>query len=177
MCTGAATLAGNTPAIGTGIWLLQFGSGVPTTPTAPNSALTGLSLGSNIFSRNITNGVCPVSTATVEIYRDNNPSLSNAGPNQTVCATFATLAGNTPAVGTGSWTLVFGSGNITTPTSPTSGLTALGAGINVFAWTVTNGSCPPSTSTVSIQRDLNPTVAKCRSVTNYLLRPSGKHGG
>ncbi len=47
------------------------------------------------------------------------PSASIAGPNQTLCATTgtatATLAGNSPAVGTGIWVLVSGSGTITNP--------------------------------------------------------------
>ena len=60
------------------------------------------------------------------------PTVSNAGPNQTVCSTSATFAGNTPVVGTGTWTLVSGAGTITTPSSPTSGVTGLGAGANVF---------------------------------------------
>ena len=139
MCSSDLTLAGNTPIIGNGFWTLQSGSGVPTTPTSPNSQVTGLGIGINVFNWSITNGVCPVSSATVAIDRNPNPTLSNAGPNQTICATTATMAANVPAVGTGSWTLISGSGTITNPTSPTTGLTALGVGVNVFQWTISNG--------------------------------------
>ncbi|HEX6222990.1 MAG TPA: hypothetical protein VFZ52_01180, partial [Chryseolinea sp.] len=34
------------------------------------------------------------------------PTVSNAGGDQTVCSTTATLAGNTPVTGTGAWTIV-----------------------------------------------------------------------
>ncbi len=159
VCASTGTMAGNTPVIGTGNWTLLSGSAVITTPSSPGTGLTAIVLGSNIFQWSITNGVCPASTSTVEIYRDNAPSLSNAGSNQTVCATTATLNASTPAIGTGSWTLISGSGVITSPTLPNSGITALGVGVNVFQWTVVYSTCPPSISTVAIQRDANPTVS------------------
>ena len=162
VCANFATLAGNTPAIGTGSWTLISGAGIIAAPTLPNSGVTALGTSTsipNIFMWTISNGVCPPSTSTVLIDADAVPSIANAGPNQTVCATVATMAGNTPAIGTGSWTLISGAGTITTPTLETTGITALGAGINIFEWTISNGVCPPSTSTVSIQRDLNPTVS------------------
>ena len=62
--------------------------------------------------------------------------VANAGPDQTICATSTTLAGNTPTVGTGIWSLVSGSGTITTPSSPSSGVTGLGVGANTFRWTI-----------------------------------------
>jgi gliding motility-associated-like protein len=159
VCVGTGTMAANTPAIGTGSWTLISGFGLITTPTSPNTGLTALALGSNIFQWEISNGVCAPSTSTVEIYRDNSPSLSNAGPNQTVCATAAVLAGNVPAIGSGVWTLVSGAATIVSPTSPNSALTGLGVGVNVLQWTVTYATCPPSASTVIVQRDDVPTTS------------------
>ncbi len=159
VCATTATLASNTPTIGTGLWNLVSGGGLISTPTATNSGLTALAAGVNVFQWTISNGVCPSSTSTVSVQRDLNPTPAAAGPNQTVCATTAVLAGNTPAIGTGSWTLISGGGTITVPTSPTSGLTSLTVGVNVFQWTTSNGVCPNTTSTVSIQRDDFPTVS------------------
>jgi hypothetical protein len=80
-------------------------------------------------------------------------TTSVAGPTQTLCdVTTATLAGNTPAVGTGAWSTVGGSGTVTTPTSPTSGVTGLGAGNDIFRWTITNGTCS-NFSDVTITRN------------------------
>ena len=87
------------------------------------------------------------------------PTTSVAGANQSVCGTSATLAGNTPTVGTGLWTLVSGAGTITTPTSPTSGVTGLGVGSNVFQWTISNAPCPASSSTVTITGVASPTTS------------------
>ncbi|WP_430400200.1 GEVED domain-containing protein [Flavobacterium sp.] len=79
--------------------------------------------------------------------------VSNAGPNQTLaaCATTATLAANTPVNSTGLWTVVSGSGAVTTPTSPTSGVTGIVPGTPlVLRWTVSNGSCGSTNTTVTI---------------------------
>ncbi|MBL7909519.1 MAG: T9SS type A sorting domain-containing protein [Bacteroidia bacterium] len=146
----STTVNGNTPSVGTGSWTLISGVGVITNPTSPSTGITGIATaGVNIFQWKITNGACS-SVSTLTIVSDALPSTSAAGPSQTTCVTSATLSGNTPAVGTGVWTLVSGSGAITSPGSPVSGVTALGGGTNVFQWTISNGVCLPSTSTVAI---------------------------
>ncbi|MCK4990022.1 MAG: hypothetical protein KAS29_06030, partial [Bacteroidales bacterium] len=52
-----------------------------------------------------------------------------------------TLEGNAPVIGTGQWSLVSGSGNITNPLLPTSTVMNLGIGENVFRWVISNNSC------------------------------------
>ena len=74
------------------------------------------------------------------------PTTSNAGPDQNKCnnGNF-TLAGNAPATGTGTWTVFAGAATITTPTSPTSGITAVPVGTSAtLRWTITNGACTAS---------------------------------
>jgi gliding motility-associated-like protein len=156
VCATTATLAGNTPSSGNGTWTLISGSGTITTPNSPTSGLTGLGVGANTFRWTIN---CDGSTDDVVITRTATPTASAAGPDQTVCATTATLAGNTAATGTGTWTLVGGSGTITTPSSPTSGVTGLGVGANVFRWTIANSPCTASTDDVTITRTATPTTS------------------
>ncbi len=55
--------------------------------------------------------------------------------------------------------MISGAGTITTPSSPTSGVTALGVGPNVFQWTIANAPCPSSTDQVTITGVAAPTVA------------------
>jgi len=148
---GTATLAGNTPVVGTGLWTLVSGTGTITTPTSPTSGLTGLGVGTNVFQWTISNGTCTASTDQVTITIDANPTVATAGADQNLCGTtISNLAGNTPVVGTGLWTLVSGTGTITTPTSPTSGITGLALGANVFQWTISNGTCIASSDQVTI---------------------------
>ncbi|MCU0431414.1 MAG: hypothetical protein MUF42_15730, partial [Cytophagaceae bacterium] len=68
---------------------------------------------------------------------------ADAGPDQLICATTTTMAAAAivdPTI-TGSWTLVSGTGTITTPSSPTTTITGLALGDNIFRWTITKGSC------------------------------------
>jgi titin len=82
------------------------------------------------------------------------PTTANAGPDQSFCETStATLAGNAPTVGTGNWQLVSGSATITAPSNPTTTVTNLGYGANVFRWTITSGACSSSTDDVVITRN------------------------
>jgi len=158
ICTSTATLAGNTATIGTGLWTLISGAGTITTPASPTSTVTGLGAGANVFQWTISNAPCPSTSAQVTITVNPAPTTAIAGANQSVCGTTATLAGNTATVGTGLWTLISGTGTITTPTSPTSGVTGLGAGANVFQWTITSLPCSPTTSQVTITANTIPIV-------------------
>ena len=62
----------------------------------------------------ISNGSCAASTDDVSVTFNQNPTASNAGSDQTdanTCGlTQVTLAGNSPSVGTGAWSIVSGSG-------------------------------------------------------------------
>ncbi|MBL7918909.1 MAG: gliding motility-associated C-terminal domain-containing protein, partial [Bacteroidia bacterium] len=153
-------LAGNTPATGIGTWSVIAGSGTISNPNSPTSTITGLGLGLNTLEWTIANGICS-STSTLNIQVDNVPTIANAGSSQSICISTPTFAltGNTPLVGTGTWSVISGSGTITTPTLATSSVTGLGAGLNILEWTIVNGVCGASSSTMSIQVDLAPTIA------------------
>src|SRR6185436_11910572 len=90
------------------------------------------------------------STDDVTIIVSQSPTVANAGSDQNICAATTTLAGNTPVVGTGTWSLVSGTATITNPSSPTSTVTALTAGSYTLKWTISNGSCTPSSDNMII---------------------------
>ncbi|MDX2302653.1 MAG: PKD domain-containing protein [Microscillaceae bacterium] len=159
VCSDIATLDANTPVIGAGVWNVVSGSGTVEILDDPNSAVNGLSLGENIFRWTISNGTCPVSTSTVKITRVQPPTLADAGPNQTVCSAIATLDANTPIIGTGVWTVTAGSAVLDNPNDPNSGVSNLSIGANVLRWTISNGTCPVSTATVTITRHEDPSLA------------------
>ncbi len=82
---------------------------------------------------------------------------ANAGADQTfTCATVATVTGNTPVNATGEWTLISGSGTILTSTNPTTDITDLGIGTNVFRWTLTASGCFTTFDDVSIINNQGP---------------------
>jgi gliding motility-associated-like protein len=163
LCISSAStaLTGNVPTIGIGSWSVVSGSGTITTPTLATSNITGLAIGLNVLEWSISNGSCGVSSSTISIQVDPAPSIALAGPNQTLCISnpTVTLAGNIPAVGTGTWSVIVGSGIITTPTLGTSGVTGLVVGVNILEWSIASGGCGSTTSTMSIQVDGIPSIS------------------
>ncbi len=161
LCGTTATLAGNTAAIGNGIWTKISGpAAVIVTPTSPTTAVTGLTPGVYVFQWNITNGAC-ISTSQVTVTIITGPTVANAGPAQSHCgADSVILAGNTPVIGTGTWLQTGGAlATITNPNSPNTSVTGLAPGIYAFRWTISFANCTPSISTVSITIYDTPTVA------------------
>ncbi|MBL7944698.1 MAG: gliding motility-associated C-terminal domain-containing protein [Flavobacteriales bacterium] len=155
--TTSTTLAGSNliiPAVGQ--WTLVSGAGTIANPTSPNSGVSGLAVGENVFRWQVNNGACPnpVTQDEVSIFVfDDGAAVANAGPDQEVCTPVAsvTLVGNAPvgsAVGT--WTRISGVGTITAPNDPNTTVTALGVGLNIFEWSIDNGSCGVTTDRVSI---------------------------
>jgi len=89
VCGTNGNLAANIPAIGTGLWTVQAGSGSVTNTSTNNSGVTTLSQGSNIFTWTISNGVCPSSADDIEIWSETpvNAGLDNL---QSLCNTAGT---------------------------------------------------------------------------------------
>ncbi len=147
-----ATLTGNSPAPGTGAWTTTSSATIAN-PSSATTAVSGLAVGLNTFIYTTSYGAC-VSRDTI-IIRVDALIISNAGPDIQICEsqTSVTMAGNNPAPGTGVWTKLNG-GTITTPSSPTTTITALTPGTHQFIWTITNGTCISSDTmrvTVNVQ--------------------------
>ncbi len=159
VCGSDATLAANTATAGTGTWILVSGQGTITSPNSPNSTVTGLGVGPNVFRWTIDNPPCSSTTSTVTINGTGIPSTANAGTDQVICGgTSAPLSGNIPSIGTGKWTVVSGSGTITSPGSPNTMVTSLGLGNNVFRWSVSNAPCNDAFDDVTIKRVALPVI-------------------
>lgn len=103
-----------------------------------------------------TNGCGSGVLSSLQVNFDNVPSQSNAGPNQLICITAAQLAAVTPTIGTGAWTYCStGLNSISTTTISNPFLNNVlnapsTASFVTAVWTVTNGVCPASSSTVNV---------------------------
>ena len=161
ICGNSATLAGNTPVVGTGQWFIMSGTGGNvTTPTSATSPFTGTPGQTYVLEWRISNGSCPTSISSVTIRLDAAPTVSNAGAPQIACGNFTTLNANVPTVGTGQWTITAGAGGtVSDINSATSGFTGTPGVTYTLSWTISNGSCAASVSSVNIQLDAAPTVS------------------
>ncbi len=167
VCGTNATLDANVATAGTGTWTLVSGKGTITSPNDPKSTVTGLGVGPNVFKWTISNPPCSSTTSNVTITGVGVPSTANAGQDQIICGgNTASLSGNIPATGTGKWTVVSGSGTITSPNSPNTTVTALGLGNNVFRWSIANAPCSDATDDVTIKRSDLPKI----DTTNMVIK-------
>lgn len=158
--TTSAIISGNTTSgTGeTGLWsIVTNAGGTPTfaDATTPTTTVSGLVGGSpNVYELQWTHkqGSCTVSdNMLINVWAA--PTIAVAGINQTLCNSGSfTLTGNTPEMGTGTWTKVSGPNNptITSPNSPTTTVTGVTSGTYVFRWTIANGVCSSSTDDVTI---------------------------
>ncbi|HTH55438.1 MAG TPA: hypothetical protein VL728_05290, partial [Cyclobacteriaceae bacterium] len=107
ICGTSATLSGNVPAVGTGQWNFASGGnpdglGIIADINNQASGFSGTAGISYTLVWTVTNGTC-TSTDQVVIKFNAAPTASNAGPDQSLCATSTTLAANAPTTGTGIW--------------------------------------------------------------------------
>ena len=148
ICEDPYTLSANIPVEGVGSWSLISGTGIFEDPTNPNSTVSGLSVGPNIFHWTITNA-CGAPFDPVTITLEVQPTPAVAGVDQLLCGNLSQLDGNPDLIGTGIWTLISGSGSILDVNDSISSVSNLGLGENVFEWTISN-SCATSSDQMMI---------------------------
>jgi len=125
-----------------------------------------------------TNG-CQGTPITTTVNVQPLPITSNAGKDTSLCNTTTyTLQGNSPAPGSGKWTVVTGTGvtfaNDTIPNTTVSGL--VGGNIYQFEWTITSAPGCQSQSTVSITVNV-PTVPGTTAASGSTNVCAGNNGG
>ncbi len=127
---------------------------------SPTSTITVVPGDSIVLRWTVTNGTCAPSTDDVTLVSYQQPTTAAAGPDQKLCnVTSFTLAANAPTVGTGRWTTIYGGKTVANPASPTSTITVVPGDSIVLRWTVTNGTCAPSTDDVTLVSYQQPTTA------------------
>lgn len=97
-----------------------------------------------------TYSACDSTQTSAAVVSIDEATIANAGPDQSLCANNAGLAANTPLSGTGTWSVISGSGTFSNANSPTATVTGLSAGNNTLVWTLLNGACSDSRDTVII---------------------------
>lgn len=168
-------LIGSQPGVGeSGIWSVLSGpAGASFSPAAnhPNATLINAQPGTYILKWTISNATCS-SSDQKRIDNYATPTRSNAGTDQIVCFERATLRGNTPLKGVGTWSQAGGpvTATIAAVNNPVSDVNGLNSeGVYSFVWTITNGPVcsPPSRDTVRlIVSAISPSIANAGTDKN-----------
>lgn len=114
------------------------------------------------------------------------PANASAGLDQTICeGTTLMLNGSSLLNATGMWTIVSGTGTITSPTSQNTSVNGISAGINTYRWTVSgNAPCANTQDDIVVTSNALPSVAivstfspVCFSIGTYTLSGGFPAGG
>jgi gliding motility-associated-like protein len=127
-------------------------------PTGPPTFIDNSVSGQYSYYVTETLGACESapSRITFEIFDTPTPP-ADAGTDRSICADTVTLHGSVPTIGTGVWTTT-GGAIIADPVNPTTFVSNLDPGPNLFRWTLTHGPCI-SVDEVIINRDRQPDPA------------------
>jgi uncharacterized protein (TIGR02145 family) len=152
--TSPVTLAGSDPGTSTGLWSIISGqNGILNEASNPSSQFYGEEGETYFLSWTLTSA-CGSNSDEVIISLSclTSPTESDAGPDQlNVQAVSTNLQGNLPIVGTGSWTIINGTGgNIVEPSSPTSTFTGLEGNSYTLRWTISTLHCDSTYDEVEI---------------------------
>jgi hypothetical protein len=125
-------------------------AGANTRSITVNFSITALSYNVSVYGSN-TNSCGNGTSSSLLVNFDKVPTTSNAGSNQQICNNLTALSANAPSVGSGAWTYCSsGLGNISSTTTPNANLQVVNNQTVTSVWTVTNGVCPASSSTVIV---------------------------
>ncbi|MBP8033337.1 MAG: T9SS type A sorting domain-containing protein [Bacteroidia bacterium] len=125
-------------------------AGANTNSITVNFSITANSYNVSVYGSN-TNGCGNGTNSSILVNFDNVPTASNAGSNQLICNNLTALAANAPSIGTGAWTFCSsGLGSLSSTTTPNTNLQVVNNQTVTAVWTITNGVCPASTSSVVV---------------------------
>lgn len=164
LCVNSYTMqASAVPPRATGQWTLYMGCATFMDPTSPTTPVTDLCVGTNVMTWTIDdNGTFTSDWIEINVYDPNMPP-ANAGPDTITVSLPQNSAqlSATPAIypATCQWTIMAGTATIANPISPTTMVSGLMVGDNIFIWTCENGPCwpAPTSDTLVIQMMQLPT--------------------
>ncbi len=138
-CLNSYNLNADDPTPGTGEWRVTGGSGTFANPAQYNTTVSNMIVGENTYEWKITHGAC-IQTDYITITR-NSASIANAGQDRVTCNGNVTMAAINPVVGTGSWSVISGSGHFADSNLNNTAVSNVGLNSNTYRWTVTYASC------------------------------------
>ena len=155
LCENMTTLNGNTPSLNeTGFWTIVEGNGNFQNQSDPNTIVTNLNIGTNIFEWTISSELCGDFNSQVNITYVESNLFSNAGENQELCENFFYLNGNTPSENEiGTWSVISGNASFQDENNPNTFISELSIGENILEWTIAD-PCESISSQMTINVEI-----------------------
>ncbi len=151
LCEGTSIpLNADAPANGTGEWSVSQGGGIVNNLFANNTGANNMTYGENIFVWTISSTSCGSlsDSVTIEVYEQ--PLPASTQDSLFVCGdTLIAISANQPSSGSGMWSSLDGV-SFLDDSSPNTVAFDLNGGWNNLAWTITNGTCPSTSDTLSV---------------------------
>ena len=147
-------LSANVPLYGTGTWTTDQGATITNTNLA-TSAAANLTNGWNQFVWTITNGSCPSTSDTMDVFVA--PVAQIDQPDTAVCIENGSvqLTATSPIIEQSVlWIFVSGSGNLSDPFSNNTLIDDIGLGLNMVVYQMNTDNCLPTTDTIIIVSSL-----------------------
>lgn len=159
---------------GTGEWTLLNGQGTFNNPSAYQTGVNNLGIGTSVFVWSVTSVTCGNSSDTLVVINSLAPSFANVQDTVFACsAEQLNISTTAPMAGTGIWTSPQGT-NISSPNSPSVSVTNIPDGWSQLIWTVSAPGCPSNADTMNIfktggQAILTPDTNICYETNPVLL--------
>lgn len=148
--TTSISLNADSPSSGSGEWSVSEGGATLNNEFANVTGANNMTYGNNTFVWTITSPTCGSLSDSVTIVVYEPPLPANTQDTLYVCAdTSVSIAANQPSSGSGIWSSV-GNVNFLDASSPNTVAFNLAGGWNDLAWTITNGTCPSTSDTLSV---------------------------
>lgn len=144
-----AILNANTPVNGVAEWSRILGDGIPNDTYDPNTSVSGLSYGDNIFIWSISLGQCPVKTDTVIISVSPTPTQAVTPEFIETCKDSIPLEGNEAISGNGYWSVLEGSVNLLDSNIYNTVASNYGDTTHLI-WHIDGGNCPSTQDTLTV---------------------------
>lgn len=152
--TNSIQLTANVPLYGIGTWNTTSGA-IFSDANLATSFASNLSPGWSQFVWSITNGSCPVTSDTMNLFT--TPQADIQQQDTAICIENGDLVFNATVPitdQTGTWLFISGSGEISDVYSPTTTISNPGMGSNLLIYQMSHDLCPTSVDTVTIVASL-----------------------
>jgi gliding motility-associated-like protein len=149
--TTSTVVSAEAHSTGTGEWSVISGQGNFNNPFANTTGINNLIYGTNILVYEISTVSCGSTSDTLYVIASQQPLPASTQDTLNGCnSTQINLLSNTPLYGIGVWTTTDNNAIIADANSSNTTATNLSSGWNDYIWTITNGSCPSTSDTMSV---------------------------